>query len=412
MKVLLINQFFFPDVAAVAQLMTDLAEDLTEKGVEVGVLCGRTKYNRERNSNDSARTLSRAIKIYRVPALNLRGRSGAVHALNYLSFHLTALLRALFLPRYDASVVFTNPPLIPFVGWVLRRLKGTRFIQVVEDLYPDVAVELGFLDRHGIVARHAERISRFLFQRSDRVVALGDAMKRVLVGKKVDEESIATIPNWADGKEILPIARHENWFLDQHGLRGRFVVQYSGHMGEGHDFQTILEAAKLLKDHEEIVVLFIGDGPRREEIASFKSEQGLDNITILPYQERRNLRFSLSAADIALISLSPGLENLMFPCKLYGIMAAGGPFIYIGSDNGEIGQIGREAGCGFTVCSGDVDGLHSLILRLSKDHAEIEELGARARRHFLGHYDRHLATARYHEILVQVLNVKEKTGVR
>jgi colanic acid biosynthesis glycosyl transferase WcaI len=408
MRVLLVNQFFFPDVAAVAQLMTDLAEDLASRGVRVGVLCGRTQYSREGGAAAGSRSLPPSIRVYRVPALNLPGRSGMVHALNYAAFHLVALLRALFLPRYDVSIVFTNPPLIPVVGWVLKRLRGTKFIQVVEDVYPDVAVRLGFLGRSGPAARLTAWLSAFLLRSSDRAIALGEAMKRVLVAKGISPERVVEIPNWADGKEIFPVAREQNPFLDSHGLRGRFVVQYSGHMGEAHDFLTILETAESLRDHGEIVFLFVGGGPRKEEIALYKTEHALSNVEILPYQERAGLRFSLSAADVALISLNPDLEELMFPCKVYGIMAAGRPFLYVGSEKGEIGQIAGEAGCGFAVRTGDVEGLRDLVLRLWKDAAQRAELGSRARRYFLEHFDRPLATARYYDALVDVL--EHETG--
>lgn len=401
-KVLLVNQFFYPDVAAVAQLMADLAEDLTKKGIEVSILCGRANYSREKNDPRAVNPYLKKVKVHRVPSLNFGGRSGVVHLLNYLSFLILAPLRAITLSRYDCTVVFTNPPLIALVGWLLRLLRGTKFIYVVEDLYPDVAVELGFLKRDGVVTKIANKVSSFLLRHANRVVALGGRMKQELLAKGVKEDRIVIIPNWADGEQIYPVEKSANWFVEKHHLKGKFVVQYSGHMGEGHDFSTILQAAKRLKEYDNIVFLFIGNGPKRGEIVEFKEKHNLDNVMILPYQDRATLRFSLGAADVALISLKSNLESLMFPCKVYGIMASGRPFIYLGSEQGEIGRISQTAECGFTVPPGKVESLVDTILHLYQDESLQQELGDKARGHFLEHFERNLATARYYDLLMDV----------
>jgi glycosyltransferase involved in cell wall biosynthesis len=403
MKVLLVDQFFFPDVAAVAQLMTDLAEDLTEKGIRVSVLCGRANYSREKNDPRATNPYLKQVKVRRMTSLNLRGRSGVVHLLNYLSFLILAPLRAITLSRYDCTVVFTNPPLIALVGWLLKLLRGTKFVYVVEDLYPDVAIELGFLKRDGVVTKIVNKASSFLLRQADRVVVLDDRVKHELVAKEVKKDRIVIIPNWADGKQIYPVEKSANLFVERHNLKGKFVIQYSGRMGEAHDFSTILQAAKRLKEYDDIVFLFIGNGPKRGEITEFKERYNLDNVLLLPYQDRTNLRFSLGAADVSLISLKSNLESLMVPCKVYGIMASGRPFIYLGSDHGEMSRIAQMAECGFTVPPGKVELLFDTILHLYQDESLPQELGSKAREYFLEHFERKLATAQYYGLLMDVV---------
>ena len=407
MKVLLVNQFFFPDVAAVAQLMADLAEDLTEKEINVSVLCGRAKYNREQNDPRVSNPHLKRVKVYRVPSLNLKGRSAAIHFLNYLFFLLLAPLRALMLPKHDCAVVFTNPPLIALVGWLLKLLRGTKFVYVVEDLYPDVAIGLGFLKRDSLVTKMASRVSSFLLRHADRVVVLGDGIKQEILLKGVSEDNVVIIPNWADGEQIYPVEKSKNEFMEKHSLKGKFVVQYSGHMGEGHDFRTILQAAEALRQYKDIIFLFIGDGPKREEIAKYRKEYKLGNVLLLPYQDRSTLKFSLGAADVALISLKSKLEPLMVPCKVYGIMASGRPFIYIGSEQGEISRIASLAECGFTVPPGEEELLADTILRLYRNEELRKELGSRGREYFLEHFERKLATTQYNELLVDVVDCRE-----
>ena len=200
----------------------------------------------------------------------------------------------------------------------------------------------------------------------------------------------------------VPLEKSKNWFVEKHHLEGKFVVQYSGHMGEGHDFSTILRAAKRLQEYNDIVFLFIGNGPKRGEITEFKEKHKLDNVLLLPYQDRATLRFSLGAADVALISLESNLESLMFPCKVYGIMASGRPFIYVGSEQGEIGHIAQTAECGFTIAQGKVESLVDTILHLYQDESLQQELESKAREYFLEHFERKLATARYYDLLIDV----------
>ena len=323
-----------------------------------------------------------------------------VHLLNYLSFLILAPLRAIALSRYDCTVVFTNPPLIALVGWLLRLLRGTKFVYVVEDLYPDVAIELGFLKRDGVATKIANKVSSFLLRHADRVVALGDRMKQELLAKGVKEDRVVIIPNWADGKQIYPVEKSANLFAEKHHLKGKFVVQYSGRMGEGHDFSTILHAAKCLKEYDDILFLFIGNGPKRGEIAELKEQYHLDNVLLLTYQDRTDLRFSLGAADVALISLKSNLESLMFPCKVYGIMASGRPFIYLGSEQGEISRIAQTAECGFTVLPDEVESLVDTVLHLYQDESLRQELGNKAREYFLEHFERKLVTSQYYDLLV------------
>lgn len=399
MKVLMINQFFYPDVAAVAQLMGELAEDLIKEGVEVTVIRGRAKYIDRTNEQNSHKALFKKTRIYKTFSINLRGRNSFVHLLNYLSFHVSALFKAVLIRKQDYVFAFTTPPLIAIVGMILKAVKGTKFVYIAEDLYPEVAVELKFLKRNGFFAKFALALSNSLLRRADIVIALNEDMRRRIITKGVDEDKVIIIHNWADGEQIYPIPKSENWFLSRYDLKDRLVVQYSGHMGEGHDFSTILSAARNLKEHNDIVFLFVGDGPRRKEVETFKKAHNLDNVLLLPYQDKRDLRFSLNAADVALTSLKGELEGLIMPSKIYGIMASGRPVIHIGNPDGAIGRIIKAAQCGFSLGEGDVKSLEEIIIKLYNDEQLRKELGNNARHYFLKNFDRKIATARYYELL-------------
>jgi len=401
-SVLLINRYFFPDVAAVAQLMGNLAEDLVKSSCNVSVLRGNSPYNDVVNQSDRDTKAFDKIKIHKVPYLDLEGRSSLVHFLNYLTFHLSALSRLITLPYKDVVITFTSPPLISFIGYLAKVLKGARFVHVVEDMYPEVAAELGFVEEDSLFSRVAKAFSGFVFRRADRLVVLSNNMRQKVLDRGVNEEKVEVIPNWNDGDKIYPISDEENGFLDEHDLRDKFVVEYSGHMGEGHNFVPVLNCAKSLQNYKDIVFLLIGDGPRRKEIEEFVNANDLSNVKLLPYQDQEDLLYSLNAADVSLVSLRSRLTGLIVPSKIYGILAAGSPVVYLGDDNSEIARVVNDGECGIVVGEDDTKGLEEAIMTIyGKDELK-EKYGKNARSYFMEKFDRKIATKRYHSLIMDV----------
>ncbi|MFN3477259.1 MAG: glycosyltransferase family 4 protein [Candidatus Methylomirabilales bacterium] len=398
MNILLLNQFFYPDVAPTGQLMLDLAEDLAAQGVKVTVVASTSSYASPRCTFPK-REAYRGISIYRTGATNFGRRILWGRLLDYLSFFATAGLKVLRLPRPDVVITLSTPPWLSLLGLLLQAVKGTKWVYWVQDIYPDVGIAVGILKRKSLTVRCLRWVSTVSFAKADHVVVLSELMARHVLAKGGVKERITIIPNWADGEEIQPIAREANGFREYYGLQGRFVILYSGNMGHGHDFSTVLESAKAFREDPLIVFVFIGDGPKKAAVHAFTDRHGLENIRFLPYQERAALRQSLSAGDVHLVSLKEGLEGLIVPSKVYGIMAAGRPFIYIGPEHGEIGELIRDARCGFVVRVGDVGSLIGAIQTLAHDETLREEMGRRARSYFERFFDRRIATEQFWHLL-------------
>jgi glycosyltransferase involved in cell wall biosynthesis len=234
------------------------------------------------------------------------------------------------------------------------------------------------------------------------VVAIGEVMAERLRAKGLPARKLAVIPNWSDAS-IGDVPPEENWFLDRHGFRGKFLVQYSGNMGRGHEFATLLNAAQALRHRKDMAFLFIGDGAKRAEIERAVGERGLSNVTVLPYQRREDLPYSLGAASASVISLSDGLEGLIVPSKLYGILASGKPALHFGAAHSEIGQTLAQERCGRTFAHGDVAGAVAFLEELADHPEEAQAMGARGRAAFLAKYDRRHATATWHALCREVV---------
>jgi glycosyltransferase involved in cell wall biosynthesis len=226
---------------------------------------------------------------------------------------------------------------------------------------------------------------------------------RILM-KGVRPDRVTTIPVWSRRDEIYPVAREDNSLRQTLGLADRFVAMYSGNLGLAHSFDEFLEAARRLRDREDIVFLFVGGGPRTDEIRSAQSAEGLSNIRLLDYMPRQDLHRSLSLADVHLISMRPEMTGIVVPGKLYGIMAAARPALFVGPRHCESADTIRRAGCGFTIASGDADGVVSALKKLSGDLNLARQMGEKGRMAFLANHERNLCCYQWLELVRGLLS--------
>lgn len=403
LRVLILNQFFYPDISATSQLMTDLAEDLAAQGAEVTALSSNVAYTGGKSFPRSEK--HGAVRIERVPVIAFDRANIVRRVGSYLSFYISAFLRLLRLPKQDVILVLTTPPLVAIVAWAIRLIKGSRFVYLVQDLYPDIAYAFGMMRQTSLAGRLLDAIALFLLHRADSVVALGACMQERLLAKGVAAERVHVIPNWADGTQIVPIPRAGNPFRAAHGLEGKFIVLYSGNMGRAHDFAAILKSMEQLQTEKDIVFVFIGAGPKRADLEDFVKTHPDANVRILDYVAREELKLSMGAADLSIVAVADGLEGLVVPSKLYGIMASGRPALYVGPASSEAARTITAQGCGFVVGNADGSGFTAAILTARRDTDAAQAMGAKARVAFDQKFDRRVATRRYFDLLTAVTKV-------
>jgi colanic acid biosynthesis glycosyl transferase WcaI len=228
-SVVFLNRFYWPDVAATAQMLSDLAEDLAADGWDVRVITSQASYNS--GSRLPTRETHNGVTIQRVRG-TMFGRGRALGRLaDYASYILGALVALFRVPRGSVVVGMTDPPLIATLAVVAAALRRGRSVYWVQDVFPDVAVELGVVARGGLLHRVLNLIARWVYRRSDLVVALGPAMAEALRRRGVPHDRVTVIHNWADVNAIVPIPPENNRFLAEQKLLGRFVILYSGNAG-------------------------------------------------------------------------------------------------------------------------------------------------------------------------------------
>jgi glycosyltransferase involved in cell wall biosynthesis len=383
-------------------MLTDLAAALAAAGADVRVVTSRLRYG-DASASLPARESIDGVDVHRVRSLPFaRDRLGA-RALDDLAFAAAASL-ALFrlVRRGDVVVAKTDPPLVLVpAGWVARRC-GARIVNWLQDVFPEVAAELGVKLARGLPGRVLRWLRDRALARASANVVVGRLMRERISAPGIDPRNIAVIANWADGAALRPVAPGANPLRVEWGIGDRFVVGYSGNMGRVHELETLLDAAALLAARSDIVFLFVGDGVQKAALVRTAAERGLTNVRFEPYQPRARLGASLSAADVHVVSLHPGLEGLVVPSKFYGIAAVGRPIVYIGDPDGEIGAIVGAADCGLRFVPGDASGLAAGLVALREDPDRRARLGGNARRLFEASYDKPIAVERWRELLARV----------
>ncbi len=411
MHVLILNQTFYPEVAATAQLMWDLAQDLEQHGHDVTAVCSRHIYGTDQ-SHASAREKIGRIEIRRVGGTRYGKKSLIGRMSDFLSFYVTAFMEMWRMPSPDVILALTSPPMISLLGVAMRifgrRRDGgrVRLVYHVMDLYPDAAMAMGVLRPRSIVGRVMSRLTRFTLEKSDAIIALGRDMADLIsrrYGIPRHTPRMHVIPPWSDGRQLMPIPKSHSTLARQWGVCDTFNLVYSGNLGMAHDVETMAGAIERLKDDAGLRWLFIGGGNRFKAMCERAERSGWKNVRFLPYQEREALAQSLNAADIHLVSQLPEFTGIVVPSKLYGIMAVGRPGIMIGPVETECSRTISECGGGYVVPIGDVDALVARIGELRTDDILRRETGLRARRAFEQLYDRPIACRRIRQILEEVV---------
>jgi len=377
-QILLINQFFWPDLAATSQLLTDLVSHMADQGHDVTVICARHSYA------GADCTEQPPVKIVRVPDLPFaRGR--LARPLSYVSFLLLSAWCAIRQPKQDLVITMTTPPLLGVVGLLVQKLRGAKHYIWEMDLYPDAAVGLQVLRAESWFTRIMAFVADFVRRRASAVIVLGECMRARVISHGISPDRIVIAENWADGTLLHPAPRKPG---------GEMTIIYPGNLGLAHDTETFATAMRELMSNSAIRWLFVGGGARLEAMRRSCEADGVASATFLPYCSRDRLNDLLSAADIGLVTQTEASLGSVVPSKAYSLMAAGLPILFIGPAESTVAAMIRRFQCGWELRCGESCQLVDLLDRLQRNRELIAEAGARAREAFLEHYDKPVGVQR------------------
>jgi len=396
--ILFLCQFFYPEYISSAQLPYDTVLALKRAGFSVDVLCG---YPREYSAAENVPTTEAVdgVNIRRLRYIQL-DRSGFLGRLvNYFSFTFMVLLNLFRLAGYRAVVVYSNPPILPWIASWAKLFFGTKLVFVSYDLYPEVATVTNTLREGNMICRLMDHINKCVFRRSDHVVALSGEMRAyILSHRDISPERVSVIPNWYKDEGEPPAEPAGNRFRGEAG--DRFVVSYFGNMGTMQDMQTILGAIREMKD-ENVYFLFAGHGNKMDQLSAIVREEQIENIRVHSFLHGQDFQDALDISDCALISLEKGATGLCVLSKTYSYMMRGIPLLAIMDDSDIVRDI--EAGAGRRVCNGDVRGLADSIRAMRDDPAAHRAMRQTCRRLYLSKYTTEICTEKYVSLFRRLL---------
>jgi hypothetical protein len=365
MKILILNQAFYPDVVSTAQHASDLATGLTQAGHEVTVICSSRGYDDPKLRFPGKETWNK-VKIVRVRSTGLGKSSKWRRAADFGTFMASCVFRLWSSPQFDVVVAMTSPPLISFVATLAVPGRARSLVFWSMDLNPDEAIAAGWLRAKSPVARLLSRMLLHSLRRADRIVALDRFMKDRIQAKGIPADKVLVVPPWSHDHFVRfdPAGREE--FRSTYKLSHRFVVMYSGNHSPCHPLETLLQAAERLADNENVAFCFVGGGSEFGKVKERVRNRDLRNVLCLPYQPIEKLSGSLSAADLHVVVMGDQYVGVVHPCKIYNVLAVKKPFLYIGPSESHVTDIITQSGA-YVSPHGDVEGVVTNIVRAMRN---------------------------------------------
>lgn len=400
---LFINQHYYPDFAATGQLLADLCDDLVKAGFRVTVITGYPEpgtfpaglapLKTEKNGNLTI------FRLYNHPAGN---KSIINRLLHFFSFWFLSILKSFTVKRPDLVFVMSTPPLLNgLTANLIRLFRRVPYVYNVQDLYPDIAVQMGTI-RNRLVIRLSAAIETYINRHARQIVTLSDSMKEKIASHGVVSGKISVIPNWSDGNLIRPMT--DSPLRTDWDLAGRFVIMYSGNTGMSQGLDWIMETiAPLATDRPDLVFVIVGGGAKLPALKEKAVKNHWSFVRFYPFQPKEQLSESLSVADLHLVPLTAGMSDYLVPSKFYGIAAAGRPTLALVDEGSEIDRIVRSQNLGFSIRHGQTESLRRVIEQAMNNREVLKEMGTRARKYFDSTLDRKKATGAYQSLMERLV---------
>ena len=383
MNVAIVCYIYPPEVAPAGQMVKELSEDLTAAGHSVSVITAFPNHPKgvlfDGWEMETAREEEHdGVRVVRVAHSTSPDRGVKARLRFYTTFAINSFRAGMKLGRLDAVLCLSSPVVGAFFCWLLAFCRRARFFYIIWDIYPEVAVSTGAI-KPGLLARICLKLDTWLCRRAAKVVTISGGMKRTLLERGLLEESVDLVPVWLDTDEIKPQERMNAWRREQDIDEGKFVALYAGTVGLISGAEIVLDAAARLAHHEDVMILFVGDGEMKPTLVARARELGLTNVRFVPFQPRERLAEVQSTADVGLVTLKRGKGRTSVPSKVLGYMAAGRPVLASVDFDCDTALWVENSGGGWVTPAEDATALADALVRAANNRSESDRRGASGR---------------------------------
>jgi len=389
MKVLVLGINYYPELTGIAVYNTEMCEYLAQKGYDIQMLTGFPYYPfgadfsswyKEKRARFSL-FLTENINNVNVKRVNLykpKKVSTIKRIIHESSFLFLAIIRLIFsFEKYVLIICISHPLLLGLVAYVVSRFKEVSFVFHVQDLQPDAAVELGMLKK-GLFTSFLYSIEHFIYNKADYISTISEGMRNKIINKGFAKDKVKLFYNWANTEILKPMTK-DNPFAKKHNLDKKFVVLHAGNMGEKQDMRIILEAARKMKLDNSIYFLLVGRGSKRAFVEDYIKKNALSNVLLLEIQPKSVVNQMFSSADVALITQTKEVKNIVMPSKVFGPASVKRPLIVAAADDCEISKVVKKYNFGIVITPEEPNELVAAINKVKKDGKWAELMGENGR---------------------------------
>lgn len=410
-SILILSLVFPPDAVSTAQIMGELAIGLKKCGHQVTVVTTRPHFNRDTETEERqpisplwGRLLGKSdyseIRVFHT-FMPRKGRSVTGRLLGWVCFHALSTVAAVIVsPRPDVILCPSPPLTVGISAWLVALLRGCPFVYNVQEIYPDIAINLGALKSRPLIWV-LKLLERWVYDRAAAVTVIAPRMLENLRAKGVPLGKLRVIPNFVDTEDLRPGPK-SNDFSRSLGISEKFVVTYAGNLGPAQGLETVVEAANLLRTIPDIHFVMMGGGASEGELADMVRRLGLPNLTLLPYHPYSMMLQVYAASDLCLVPQALETGSDAVPSKVYRIMACARAVLAVTEPGSDLWRLVVDAGCGVSVSPKEPSDLATAIERLYRARANCTEMGRVGRSFVVAEGSRSSVTRQYNELFCKV----------
>ncbi len=398
-KLWVVTELYYPEETSTGYYLTRIAEGLADR-FDVKVLCGQPNYS-ARGTQAPKKEIHKNVEIFRSFGTTFDKNIIPLRVINMLTLSFSIFINALLKFRKgDKVLVVTTPPSLPFITAIAALFRGSGYVLLIHDNYPEILFAVEKLKENSFSADVLNFFNRWLYKYAAKIIVVGRDMKRLVEKKTFGLDiSIDTIPNWAELETVEPAARKNNKLLAELGLLEKFVLMYAGNMGHPNDLESIVRCAEKLVNEEHFHFVFLGAGVKKKWLEKQVNDRSLKNITILAPKPRSEQTEFLNACDVALVSLVKKMRGVSMPSRTYNILAVGKPILALTEDDSELAKVVAEDRVGWAVPACEPEKLLKVLREIYLERENLEEMGRRARESAVNKYSLETAINKYRKSL-------------
>ena len=409
-KLLVYAHYFYPDVASTGQILAELTEGMIDT-FDITVICVVPSYSGVIEEKYKTKRIYiedyKGIKLVRVRVPEFTKSNKVSRIKNLLAYFFNSIIATLKIEKQDYIYTISQPPILGGVLGVFGKwIKGGKLIYNIQDFNPEQTIAVGYA-KNKLLLNTVMAVDKFSCKNSDKVIVVGRDMQETLKNRFNNKKvpSNVFINNWINEKEIYPLEQNHPKivaFKEKYNLQDKFIIMYSGNIGLYYDLENIIKVIGEFKDREDVVFAFIGDGTVKSKIEEYVTDNKLNNVTFIPYQDKADLIYSLNAADIHWVVNAKGIKGVSVPSKLYGVMAAGKPVLGVLDEGSEARLIVEECNCGVCIEPGNYKEISRNIEYILNNKELIRSLGENGRKYLEVNLTKDVSINKYKDTILSL----------